>query len=75
MSYPRQAFIFHPGKYYVRYPADDSAGFGGGRSMCMPYSTAKDYAEIFGGTVHRDPRFLTFFQQIQKLFKRRITNV
>ena len=60
MSEPKQAWIFHPGKYYVQYKL-------GERSKCMPKHNAKDYAEIFGGTVHRDPAFPTIYQRIKAL--------
>jgi len=67
---PQQAFIFYPGKYYVEYPPDDSVGFEGGPSMCMRYGTAVDYAEIFGGTVHRHPAFPTLIQRLTTLIQR-----
>jgi len=64
----QQAFLFYQGKYYVEYtPTQDHPDRM--RSRCMPYRTAKEYAEIFGGTVHRDPRFPTLFQRIMRLFK------
>ena len=61
----QQAFIFNQGKYYVEYFPDEKVGFKGGRSRCMPYDVAKDYADIFGGTVHRDPDFPTILQRIK----------
>jgi len=63
MKAPSQAFIFYPGKYYVQYTTSKAMPEPH-RSMCMRYGTAKDYAEIFGGTVHRDPAFPTLTQRL-----------
>jgi len=63
MSKPQQAFILYPGKYYVQYTPRRSHPEPH-RSMCMRYGTAKEYAEIFGGTVHRDPAFPTITQTL-----------
>lgn len=57
-----QAFIFSPGKYYVEY--ND-----GNRSVCMPLRNARDYASIFGGTVHRHPDYPTLWQRLQRMFR------
>lgn len=38
----KQAFLFHPGRFYVVYPD-------GHRSMLMPFRIARDYKKIFGG--------------------------
>ena len=63
MKAPQQAFIFYPGKYYVQYTTCASHPEPH-RSLCMRKGTAKDYAEIFGGTVHRDPYFPTITQRM-----------
>ena len=63
MSKTRQAFIFYPGKYYVQY-TPNAAHPEPHRSMCMRKGTAKDYADIFGGTVHRDPAFPTITETL-----------
>lgn len=49
-EYPSdQAFIFHPGFYYVVYPDGERSGY-------MPKHIANNYAEIFNGKVHRGPK-------------------
>lgn len=40
----QQAFLFHHGNHYVRYPD-------GNRSVCMPYDEAVSYRSIFGGDI------------------------
>lgn len=45
----QQAFLFHRGYYFVRYPDGNVSG-------CMPKSYANDYANIFGGQVCKHSR-------------------
>jgi hypothetical protein len=63
MSKPHQAFALYPGKYYVQY-FPNSMHPKPHRSMCMQKGTAKKYADIFGGTVHRDPAFPTITETL-----------
>lgn len=49
-DYPHpQAFTFERGYHYVLYKDGQCSAY-------MPYSNAKDYAEIFGGKVFKGPR-------------------
>ena len=70
MNKPRQAFSYpgHHGKWIVHY--DD-----GHKSNCMNKSGAKDYAEMFGGTVHRHPYYPTISQRFWKWWNKRDESV
>ncbi len=61
----RQAFIWPScrGKHFVIY--DD-----GGRTGCMAKSIARDYAGMFGGTVHRHPDYPTVWDRVRALARR-----
>jgi len=66
---PRQAFIFYPGKYYVKYRPNEDLRYPGGDSMCMTKNTAKEYAKMFDGTVHRHPAYPTMWEKIKRIMK------